>query len=270
LGAALGQSVVIDNRPGAGGTIGSDAVAKSDPDGYTLLLGSTSTLAISPALYPKLNYDPLTAFEPIAWVSDSPLVLVVGTSVPARTVQELVAYAKTNPDRLNYGSAGNGTPPHLTAEMFKAMTGTSMVHVPFRGGGPALTSILSGDVQLTFEVMSVVLPHVRDGKMRALAVTGLARSQELPDVPTVAESVVPGFASNSWTGIAAPARTPRAIIDLVNREVNAALQSAEFRAKLVQLGLEPKGGTPEVFRELLSNETRKWADVVRKSGAKLN
>ena len=269
LRPALGQQVVVENRPGAGGSIGSAAVATAPPDGYTLLLASTSTLAINPALYNKLPYDP-AALEPVAVLASSPLVLVVNPSVPAKSVAEFVASAKASPGKMNYGSAGLGTTTHLAAEMFKAATGTDIVHVPFRGGGPALTAVLAGDVQLTFEVVSVVLPFVRDGKMRPLVVTGEERHPEFPDLPTMAENGHAGFNATSWFGIVAPAGTPQAILDRLNRDLNGVLKRPAMQDTFGKLGLKALGGDRKSFADRLVADSARWGGIVKATGVKLD
>jgi tripartite-type tricarboxylate transporter receptor subunit TctC len=267
LSTSLGQGVVVENRPGAGGTIGSKAVAMSDPDGYTLLFGSTSTLAISPALYRNLDYDPVKSFAPVAAFSNGPLVLVVNPAVAAASVKDLIALAKASPGRLNFASAGIGTPPHLTGELFKAKAGIDIVHVPYKGGAPAIQDVMGGQVQMTFEVMAVLLPLIQDGKLKALAVTGAARSPQLPDIPTMIEAGLPDFESNSWTGVVAPAGTPADVIAALNASVNAGLRSASTKALLVKLGADPLPGSPADFGKLLESEMRKWAAIAQAAGA---
>lgn len=266
LQTSLGQSVVVENRPGAGGTIGAKAVATADPDGYTLLYGSTSTLAIGPALYK--NLDPTKAFAPVAMVSDVPFLLVVGPNVPAKSVQDLVAYAKANPGKLNFSSAGNGTPPHLTGELFKAATKTDIVHIPYKGGAPSITDVISGQVQMTFETTSVLLPLVREGKLRALAVTSAARQPQLPDIPTMIESGVPGFLANSWTGVVAPAGTPAAAVGKLNAAINEGLRAPANRANFEKLGVEVKIGSVQDFAAQIGGELQKWSGIVQSSGIK--
>ena len=270
LSSSLGQTVVIENRPGAGGTLGSKIVAGSDPDGYTLLYGSTSTLAIAPSLYKSLDYDPIKDFVPIAMVSDAPFVLIAALNVPAKSLKELIAYAKANPGKLNFSSAGNGTPPHLTGEMFKAATGTDIVHIPYKGGAPSITDVVAGQIQMTFETTSVLLPLIREGKVRAMAVTSAQRRPELPDVPNMIESGFAGFLSNSWTGVVAPAGTPASIVSRLNAAINESLRSAATKASFAKLGIETKVGSPRDFATLIANETKKWAAIVKSSGAKID
>jgi tripartite-type tricarboxylate transporter receptor subunit TctC len=268
LQSGLGQSVVVENRPGAGGTIGAKAVATADADGYTLLYGSTSTLAIGPALYK--NLDPAKAFAPVAMVSDVPFVLVVGPDVPVKSVQELVAYAKANPGKLNFSSAGNGTPPHLTGELFKSATGANIVHIPYKGGAPSITDVISGQVQMTFETTSVLLPLIREGKLRALAVTSAARQPQLPDVPTLIESGLTGFLANSWTGVVAPAGTPADAIVKLNAAINEGLRQPATRASFEKLGVEIKIGSPQDFAAQIGSELQKWSAIIQSSGAKVD
>lgn len=266
LSSTLG-SVVVENRPGAGGSVGTKSVAAADPDGYTLLFGGTSTLAINPAMYKNLPYDPLTGFTPIAMVSTSPFVLVVNPSVPATTVKEFIDYVKANPGKVNYGSAGVGTTPHLTVELFKSLTGADIMHVPYKGGAPVITDLLAGQIQLTFELIAVLLPFIREGKLRALAVTTEARSADLPNVPTMAESGVPGCLSSSWFGVVAPAGTPKAIVGKLNAEINNGLRSAAIIASLAKLGSETKVGSPEEFGALIANDLGRWKSIVATTGA---
>ena len=242
LSSTLG-SVILENKAGAGGTIGTKAVAAAEPDGYNLLFGGTSTLAINPAVYKDLRYDPVTSFAPVAMVSTSPFVLVVHPSVPVHTVDELVGYAKANPGKVNFGSAGVGTTPHLAGELFKSLTGVDVVHVPYKGGGPVLTDLVAGQIQMTFELTAVLLPLIRAGKLRALAVATEERNPDLPEVPTMIESGVPGCLVSSWFGIVGPAGMPLHVIDRLNLEINRGLRSAEIVASLAQLGSQPKIGT---------------------------
>jgi tripartite-type tricarboxylate transporter receptor subunit TctC len=268
LSSSVSQPVIVENRAGAGGTIGAKMVAASDPDGYTLLFGSTSTLAISPAGYKNLDYDPVRSFAPVAAVSNSPLVLVVNPTVTAKTVPELVAVAKAAPGKLNFASAGNGTPPHLTGEMFKASTGLDLVHVPYKGGAPAIQDVVAGQVHMTFEVMSVLLALIQEGKLRALAVTSAERNPQLPDVPTMIESGIKDFQANVWTGVVAPAGTPSSVIGKLNAEINRALGTAPTKLLLAKLGAVPIPGTSEDFAQMLTIELEKWTAIARASAAK--
>jgi len=258
-------TIVIDNRPGAGGTIGSRAAAAAEPDGYTLLFGSSTTLAAGPALYKNLGYDPIRSFSPVAMISRVPFALVVAPALPMRSVQDLVAYAKAHPGKLNYG-APTGALPHLTGEMFKTAAGVDIVHIPYRGAASAVTDLISGQMDLAFEPTSVLLGHIHEGKMRALAVTGPTRSAELPEVPTMIESGYPSVVSVSWSGIAAPAGTPAAIVATLNAAINAAIAAPETRASLDRMGAEPGAGTSEEFAALIAAETPKWAAVVKAAG----
>jgi tripartite-type tricarboxylate transporter receptor subunit TctC len=268
LSQTLGP-VIIDNRPGAGGTIGSKSAASAEPDGYTLLFGSSTTLAAGPALYKNLGYDPIRSFAPVAMISSVPFALVVAPSVPARSVAELVAYAKARPGKLNFG-APTGTLPHLTAEMFKAAAAIDIVHIPYRGAANAITDMLIGQIDMAFEPTSVLLGHISDGKLRPLAVTSATRSAELADVPTMIESGFPGFVSLSWSGIVAPAGTPAEIVDLLNTAVNASIDAADTRANLAKMGAEPRVGTTAEFAALIAAETPKWAAVVKAAGIKVD
>ena len=268
LNEAWKQPVVIDNRPGAGGTIAGELVARGNADGYTLLLGNVSTLAIAPALNPKLPYSPLRDFAPITLITTSENVLVLHPSVPATTLRELITYAKANPRKLNYGSSGNGTTSHLGGAMFASMTGTEMTHVPYKGSGPMLTDLLAGQLQLSFSSVPTALPHIKSGRLRALAVTLLACSSVLPDLPTVQEAAgLKGFELSLWQGIVAPAATPRAIVMKLNQQIVGSLRTPEMNAKLTVQGLEAVGNTPEQFRAYIGEEIAKWTRVVKSSGA---
>jgi tripartite-type tricarboxylate transporter receptor subunit TctC len=270
LSVSLGQPVVVDNRPGAGGNIGADLVAKSPPDGYTLLMGTVGTHAINASLYAKIPYDHVKDFAPVILVAGVPNVLVVNPSVPVNSVQELIAYAKANPGKLNFASSGAGTSIHLSGELFKVMAGVKMTHVPYKGSAPALQDLLGGQVQLMFDNLPPSLPQIKGGKLRALAVTSTTRAPALPDVPTIAESGLPGFEASSWFGILAPAGTPPAIIAKVNAEVDKWLASPEGKEKLVAIGANAGGGSPEDFARHIQAETAKWAKVVKDSGAKVD
>jgi len=262
LSPRLGQSFVVDNRPGAGNTIGSKEAAVADPDGYTLLYSSASGLVLAPMLQKNAGYDPITSYDPVALVAASSNILVVHPAVPAKSVQELVAHAKASPGRVNFSSGGIGVLPHLIGEMFKARAGIDVVHVPYRGGGPSINDVVAGQIDFTFEGTSVLLPLIQAGKLRALAVTSPDRVRELPDVPTMIESGFPGFSSTSWTGLLAPARTPPDVIARLNREINEAVQSAEFKAALAKLSSEPLGGTPQDFTSLIKADIAKWQPIV--------
>ncbi len=270
LNEAWKQSVVVDNRPGAGGTIAGEMVAKANPDGYTLMLGNVSTLAIAPALNPKLSYQPLRDFAPITLITTSENVLVLHASIPAASVKEFIAYAKANPGKLNYGSSGNGTTSHLGGAMFASMAGVEMTHVPYKGSAPMLTDLLAGQLQLAFSSVPTALPHIRSGRLRALAVTLLARSTTLPDLPTVQEAAgLKGFEISLWQGIVAPAATPRAIVLKLNQQIVASLRTVDLKSKLTAQGLEVVGSTPERFAAYIREEIEKWTKVVKSSGARV-
>ena len=268
LGSSIGQPVVIDNRPGAGNTIGSKEAAQAEPDGYTLLYSSASGLVLAPMLQKNAGYDPLTSYAPIALVAQSSTILVVHPSVPVKTVQELVAYAKANPGKVNFSSGGVGVLPHLIGEWFKSAAGIDIVHVPYRGGGPSINDLVGGQVQMTFEGTSVLVPLIQSGKLRALATTSARRIPELPDLPTMAESGYPNFVSTSWTGLLAPARTPAAVIAKLNAQINEGVKSPEFKAALAKLHNEPLGGTPQDFTNTIKADIAKWAPIVSALGLK--
>jgi tripartite-type tricarboxylate transporter receptor subunit TctC len=266
LARSLGQPVVIDNVPGAGGSVGAEKAARSPADGYTLLMGHIGTLAVNPALYPKLAYDPLRSFTPVAWVARVPNVLVVNPSVPAHSLKELVALAQSQPGKLAYGSGGNGSAAHTTMEYFKLQTGTSFLHIPYRGTAPSVQDLLGGQLQVLFTGVPALLPQIKAGKMRALAVSSPRRLAVLPDVPTVAESGIPGtkgFEADQWYGLVAPAGTPAEIVALLNRHVNQALALEEVRMRLATEGAEPTPATPQAFGQLIAREIPRWDQVVK-------
>jgi tripartite-type tricarboxylate transporter receptor subunit TctC len=269
LSDALGKPVVVDNRAGAGGVIGADLVAKATADGYTLVMGTPGPMTINPNLRKNMPYDSLKDFAPITQTTVSPFVLVVHPSVPANSVKELIALAKQKPGALNFGTAGNGSVAHLSAEQFKAMTGVQITHVPYKGSSQSVLDLLAGQVQLVFENLPVVLPHIRSGKVRALGVGTRTRFALLAEYPTVAEAGVPGYESTTAFGMLAPAKTPKAIIGKLNREVVKILQSAEIRQSFGALGLEPVGNTPEQYAAHLREELARYAKVVAFAGIKV-
>jgi tripartite-type tricarboxylate transporter receptor subunit TctC len=266
----VGQPVVVENRAGAGGTVGSIAAAKAPADGYTLLYGSTSTLAIAPSLYRSLPYDPRKSFAPISLVSRGPILVVVNAQVPARTLKEFIDLAKKQPGKLSYSSAGSGTPPHLAGELFKSVAGVELLHVPYKGGAPAINDLVGGQVQAIFEGQVALMPHLKSGRARALAITGATRSAALPDVPTAAEAGLPSYDANFWSGLVAPDGTPAEAIERLNTVLVKALQSPELRESLARQGLEAFGNTPRQFGAYIAAEMEKWAAVVKASGAKLD
>lgn len=263
LSRRWGQPVVVENKGGAAGQIGADFVAKARPAGYTLLLGNIGTQAINPALYPKLPYDPDQAFSPITLVAELPLLMMVNPSVPAKTVAEFVALAKARPGQLSYSSSGAGGAPHLAAEMFKDQTKTFVVHVPYRGGGPAVADLLAGHVQLSFMTALEASQHIKAGKLRALAVTSDKRLPALPDVPTLAESGLPGFNAISWLGLLAPAGTPKELVDKLATDATAVLNDEAVRARIAGLGGVARGTTPPVFARLIADDRQRYTRIIR-------
>jgi len=268
VGEGLGQQVVIDNRPGAGTAIGADVTAKAAPDGYTIMLGTVSSHAINPALTTGLKYDPVKDFAPVSLVASIPFALIVHPSLPAHSVKDLIALAKSKPGSLNFSSAGTGTSNHLAGELFKSMTGTFMVHIPYKGSAPALNDLIAGQVHLMFDLVLTAAPHVKSGAVRAIAVTGRERSGVLPGVPTVAESGVTGYEVSAWFGFFAPAGTPSAIVNALNAETVKAMRMPDLRERLGSQGAEPVTSTPEQFAAYVKDELAKWTRVVKASGMK--
>ena len=266
LSERLGQSFIIENRPGASGNVGAETVVRAAPDGYTLLSVSSPN-AINATLYKNLNFNFLRDIAPVASIMRVPLVMEVNPSVPIKTVPEFIAYAKANPGKVNYASAGIGTPQHVSAEMFKMMTGVEMVHVPYRGAAPALTDLIGGQVQVMIDTTPASMQHIRSGRLRPLAVTTATRADALPDLPTVGD-FVPGYEATSWFGIGAPKDTPPEIITTLNKEINAAIADPKIKARLIDLGGTVLPGSPADFGKLIAAETEKWAKVVKFSGAK--
>src|SRR5438094_3595754 len=266
----LGQPIIVDNRPAAGGTAATDLVAKSPPDGYTMVMSFNGPLAFGPHLYSKLPYDPQKDLAPVIITSSQPNVLVVNAALPVNSVKELVAYAKANPGKLNYASVGNGSSSHLTMELLKSTAGLDIVHVPFNGSPPAVTATIQGETQMMFAVMQPLQAQVRAGKLRALAVTSAKRFPLLPDYPTIAESGYPGFEASAWNGVLVPAGTPKPIIARLNAEINAILKEPDVVQKLHAQGFDLIGGTPEEFGALIKGESDKWAPVIKRLGLKID
>ena len=269
LTAALGQPFIVENRPGAGGSVGAKTVAGSEPDGHTLMFSTPGPVVVSPVMNRNAGYDAVKSFAPVAIVSQSPLLLVVHPSLPAKTVKELVAYAKANPGKVHFPSPGFGTQPHLVGEMFKSMTGLDIVHVPYRGSAPAITDLLAGQMQIYFDNFANVLQHVESGRLRAIAVTGDGRNAQLPDVATMEQSGYGGIAATYWNGMFAPAGTPAAVVARLNATVNQALAIPEVRAALQKLGSIPKTGTPQEFTAFIAAEAERWGKVVRDANIKV-
>ncbi len=266
MSTRLRQEVVVENRPGAGSTLGAKAVASAEPDGYTLLFGSSGSLAVAPALYAKLNMDPLKLFSPVASVALLPHVFVVRPSLPAKTVQEFVAYAKANPGKLNYG-AGLGTPPHLLSTLLKAKAGIDVTYIPYKGSAASITDLLAGQTHFTIDGLLGLYPLIMDGKVRALGIARAERWPALPQVPTLVESGFPDFTHDAWTGVVAPAGTPAAAVDLLNRAINEGLHSPEMKQNLARFSAIAKAGTPQEFAAFMRTELPKWAALVKLAGA---
>lgn len=270
LSQRLGQPCIFDNRPGAGGNIAGEIVAKSVPDGQTIMIANNSILAANATLYKKMTFSPEKELAPVVWVASQPNILVVHPSLPVHSVQELIAYLKARPGKINYASSGSGAAAHLAAELFKSMTGTDMVHIPFKGAGPALTDVLAGNTQLIFATALSVQPFLQAGRLRPLAVTTAKRLDTMPNLPTIAESGVPGFEASTWHGMVVPTGTPRAVIAKLNSEVNAILELPDIRKFLISQGAQIKGGTPEQFAAYIKSEGPKWAKVIKDSGARVD
>ncbi len=269
LSEAWGQAVIIDNRPGANGNIGTEYAAKATPDGYTLLMVTAGTHGINPGLYRKLGFDAVKDFAPVSLVAMVPNVFVVNNAVPTKDLKEFIAYAKANQGKLNYGSPGNGSTAHLSMELFKSMTGIQMVHVPYKGSAGVLADLIGGQIVVTMDNMPPYVPQVKAGKIRALAVSPARRSPALPDVPTVAEAGVPGYDSGAWFGLVAPANTPKDLVAKLSRETARILKLADVSARLADLGAESVGGTPEQFSAHIKAEIAKWAKVIRDANVEL-
>jgi tripartite-type tricarboxylate transporter receptor subunit TctC len=268
LGELVGQSVVVENRAGASGTIAADGTAKSPGDGYTVLMGQSTSIVIAPQLNPKLPYDTLRDLKPVTLVAEVPNVMVVHPSVPANTVKELIALAKAKPEMLNFGSSGNGAPSHLAGEMFKSATGTRLVHVPYKGAGPAVNALLAGEIQVMFAPIVAVLPQVKAGRLRALGVTSAKRSAAAPDLPTLAEAGLTGYEISSWFGLFVPASTPAAVVDKLFKETNRVLKSPDVLERFAKEGAEPVGSTPAEFNNYVRTEFVKYNKVIKDNGIK--
>lgn len=267
LTARLGQQLVVDNRGGAGGSIGTAIAARSTPDGYTIVIGHIGTLAINVSLYPSLEYDPVKDFAPISMIATLPLGLFVNANVPVKSVAELVALAKAKPGQLNFGSAGNGSATQMAGAMFKTIAGIDIVHVPYKGNAASLVDLVAGRVQMMFSNLLTTAPHVKAGRLRAIAISTAKRSQQAPDLPTIAESGVPGYDYAPWYGILAPAGTPRAIVMRLNREIGQIINTPEMKERFRKQGIDLLTSTPEAFAELIRREIPKWREIVKKSGA---
>jgi tripartite-type tricarboxylate transporter receptor subunit TctC len=269
LGPLLGTQVIVDDRPGAALTLGLDLLAKSRPDGYTIGMGPIGALAITRHMMAKLPYDIERDFQPVSLITRGHLLLAVAPSLPVHSVRELIADAKANPGKLLNASSSNGSPGHVGGELFKYMTGTDIVHVPYKGGAAAIQDLMAGRVQVMFESLNSIAPFARSGAVRALAVGSDHRSAAFPDLPTIAEAGVPGYEAGTWTGVIVPAGVPRPIVDKLNAAINRVIASPTFKARFAQIGDEPAGGTPEDFARLIASDSAKWADVIKRSGAKI-
>jgi tripartite-type tricarboxylate transporter receptor subunit TctC len=266
----LGQPIIVENKPGAGGNIGADFVAKSAHDGYTILMGAVATHAINPGLYAKMPYDPVKDFTPITLIGVTPNVLVVNPAVPAKDVKEFIAYAKANPGKLNFGSGSTGSAGHLAGELFNEMAGVQMAHIPYKGAAPAMQDLIGGQIQLMFDNMASSLPQVKAGKIRALAVTTPKRASAAPELPAIAESGLPGFDISTWFGLFAPANVPKDVVAKLHTEFTRALALPDVKEKLAGLGIEPVGNKPEEFAAYIKSEAAKYGEVIKKSGARVD
>jgi len=270
LSEQMGVSVVVENRPGAGGSIGSEVVAKGQGDGYLLLFGTIGTHGIGPALYKNLPFDPIKDFAPISLLHLLPNVLIVTNELPVHSVRELIDYAKANPGRISFASAGNGSVSHLAGELFRMQTKTQLVHIPYKGGGAAMPDVIAGRVSIMFETVTNALAAARGGRVRALAVTGIERWKQAPELPTVAEAGVPGYRVDSWTGLLAPASLPQSVVERLNAEVVKATKTPAYREQMSALGVEAISSTPEEFRAFMVEEVAKWRQAIQLSGAKID
>ena len=269
LSIALGQQVIVENRPGAGGMLGTELVAKSPPDGYNMVIATIGPISINPSLYSKMPYDPVKDLAPVAYTGEVPNGLVVHPALPVKTVKELIALARQRPHELNFGSSGNGAGDHLAGEMLKVMAGIHMTHVPYKGGAPAMVDLLAGNIQLIFATLATGIPYIKSGKARALAMAAPTRFALLPDVPTVAEAGVPGFSVINWAGLFMAAGTPRPVIDRMNSEVQKILAAPEVKQKLLEMGLVAGSNTPEQFASFIQAETVKWAKIIKLANIKI-
>jgi len=269
LSVALGQQVVVDNKPGAGGVVGSESVAKAPPDGYTLIMGNAGSHGINAAVYSKLPYDIQRDFAPVSQVAIAPNVMVINPSVPANSVAEFIAYAKSQPGKLSYASGGNGSSAHMSMELFKAMAGIDVQHIPYKGSSPALTDLIGGQVSVFIGNMPPTVPHIKSGKLRALAVTTKSRSALMPELPTISDTL-PGYETVAWFGVLAPAGTPPEIVNRLSAEIGRIARSPEMREKLVAMGAEPVGGTPEEFKAVIDRDIAKWKPLAQKVGIKVD
>jgi tripartite-type tricarboxylate transporter receptor subunit TctC len=270
LSESLGQSVIVENRGGAGGSLGATAVAQAPGDGYTLLLGTASTHGTNPLVYTKLGYDPVRDFVPVALITSAPLVLAANNALPVKTASDLIALAKAKPGELSFGSYGTGSSNHLVAELFNQMAGIKANHIPYRGSAPMMTDLIGGRIQYAFDGVATTLGYIRGGSVRLLGVSGAKRSPVLPDDPTIAESAVPGFEAGVWFALFAPTGTPKAVVDLLNRKVNAALVPAEIREGFLKVGNEPAGGGPDILAAKVQSELQKWTTIVREKNIRID